>query len=126
MKMAILMFGFESLPEILAVVSVAKRFEADGVAVHRADYHQPLGALAGLDKKTEQQPYTGSALGGKMLVLCGLEQELDGVLDALRQGGIGTNCLKAVLTPSNRKWNALKLYTELAEERRSFEKRGMK
>ena len=48
---------------------------------------------------------------------------MDGLLPALRSAGAGPDCLKAVLTPHNRTWNAVTLYTELARERRAIQGR---
>ena len=55
-----------------------------------------------------------------MVVLCGLEDCIDALLLALRQAGIGLDCLKAVLTPHNRGWNAVKLYGELRREHQAM------
>lgn len=33
------------------------------------------------------------------MVLCGMEDQMDTILPALRQAGVGPECLKAVLTP---------------------------
>lgn len=54
-----------------------------------------------------------------MVVLCGLDGQLDAVLAALNKAGAGPECLKAVLTPHNRNWNAVTLYTELLREKRA-------
>ena len=61
---------------------------------------------------------SGVPIGGKMLVFCGLERELDGLLAALRQAGVV--CLKAVLTPDNRSWTPGRLYRELQREHRAM------
>ncbi len=42
------------------------------------------------------------------------------LLPALRQAGIGRDCLKAVLTPHNRTWTAVKLYQELLREHQAM------
>lgn len=42
-----------------------------------------------------------------MVVLCGLDGQLDAVLAALNKAGAGPECLKAVLTPHNRNRNAV-------------------
>ena len=54
-----------------------------------------------------------------MLVLCGLDRELDALLPALRAFG----CPKAVLTERNRSWTAVRLYQELQRERQALEGR---
>ena len=58
-----------------------------------------------------------------MVVLCGLDGQLNAVLAALNKAGAGPECLKAVLTPHNRNWNAVTLYTELLREKRAIQGR---
>lgn len=113
----ILLFGFDSLLNVLALEKAIEPFGVELVPVGRTDYNKPLAALAGLDAAHGTvMPYNGGAIGGRMLVLCGLEKQLESLLPALRQAGAGPECLKAVLTPHNRDWNAVMLYGELLRE----------
>ena len=124
MNGTILLFGFEDLPSIAAMGGVAERFGAKLVPVLRPEYNKTLGVLAGVTKdRSAAMPYAGGPLGGRMLVLCGLENKLDDLLSAIRQEGIGADCLKAVLTPHNRDWTVLALYAELQAEHRAFQKK---
>lgn len=117
----VLLFGFETLPEILAVNAALQPFGAKVVSVPKSDYHQTIGVLAGLDKRpAEVQGYKGGLLGGKMMIFCHLEKELDDILAALRKGGIGKECYKAVLTAHNRNWKAVNLFGELMRERQNL------
>jgi len=119
----ILLFGFESLPEIAALGKAAKPFGADVVPVAKQDYHKTLGVLAGLDPVSdESRPYLGGPLGGRMLVLCGLNEKMDALLPVLRGAGAGPECLKAVLTEHNRRWNPVALYGELVREQQEMRK----
>ena len=121
----LLLFGFDALPAILAVSAAAGPFGAEVVPVAKTDYNKPLAVLAGLDTAPgPMADYAGGALGGRMIVLCGLEKQLDTLLPALSQAGAGPDCLKAVLTPHNRGWNGVMLYAELQKERRAFQKGG--
>ena len=121
----ILLFGFEDLPSIAAIGGVAERFGAGVVPVLRTEYNKPLGVLAGVSPaSTTPLPYAGGPLGGRMMVFCGLEDQLDMILPAVRKAGVGPECLKAVLTAHNRDWNAVALYAELLEEHRTLTKRG--
>ena len=87
----------------------------------RQDYNKPLAVLAGLDDDTGTLlPFNGGPLGGRMVVFCGLEDQMDALLPALRQAGLDTDCLKAVLTAHNRGWNAVQLYGELLREHRAM------
>lgn len=125
MNGTILLFEFTDLPAIAAVGSVAERFGARVVPVLRTEYHKPLGVLAGVSPaRSTSLPYTGGPLGGRMMVFCGLEEQLDVLLPAVRKAGIGPECLKAVLTVHNRDWNAVALYAELLDEHRALTKKG--
>lgn len=110
----VLLFGFETLPEILTVAGIVQQFGGETVAVAKENCGLTLEALA--QGKTGRE--TGVPIGGKMLVFCGLERELDGLLAALRQAGVV--CLKAVLTPDNRSWTPGRLYRELQREHRAM------
>ena len=117
----LLLFGFEELPTILAAAAAAGPFGAEAVPVARRDYNKPLAVLAGLDDDPGTVlPFAGGPLGGRMVVFCGLEDRMDALLPALRQAGIGPDCLKAVLTPINRTWNAVKLHEELLREHQAM------
>ena len=117
----LLLFGFEELPTILAAAAAAGPFGAEVVPVARQDYNKPLAVLAGLDDDPGTVlPFNGGPLGGRMVVLCGLEDQVDRLLPALSQAGIGRDCLKAVLTAHNRGWNAVQLYGELLREHRAM------
>lgn len=120
----LLLFGFESLLQILALEAAVKPFGAELVPVARTDYNKTLAVLAGLDAAPGPvQPYAGGTLGGRMIVLCGLEEQLDALLPVLAKAGAGPDCLKAVLTAHNRSWNAVTLYAELLRERQAIQGR---
>lgn len=120
MKETILLFGFQDLPSILAVQKAVAPIEVKPVG--RSEYGQTIAALAGLEAP-KGSAYTGPALPGRMLVLCGLGDQVERLLPLLRAAGAGPECLKAVLTPSNRSWTALTLYTELYREHQAMTKR---
>ena len=86
----ILLFGFDSLLNILALEKAVQPFGVELVPVARQDYHKTLAALAGLDAAPRTViPYAGGPLGGRMLVLCQLEKQLDALLPVLRSAGAG-------------------------------------
>lgn len=49
MSGTILLFGFDSLLNILALSAAVAPFDAEVVPVARGDYNKPMGVLAGLD-----------------------------------------------------------------------------
>lgn len=121
----LLLFGFDTLPAVLAVESAVGPLGAEVVPVAKADYNKTLAVLAGLDDDPGAAlSYAGGPLGGRMLVLCGLEDRLDALLPALAGAGAGPECLKAVLTPHNRSWSVLRLHQELLRERQAMEGRA--
>lgn len=115
----ILLFGFEDLSAVVAVSAVMEPFGAEVVPVARADYGRSIAALAGLEGP-RGVPHAGGPLGGRMLVFCGLEDRIELLLPALAAAGAGPDCLKAVLTPHNRAWSALRLFEELSREHRAL------
>ena len=114
----LLLFGFDTLPELLPVHGAMAKLGVEVVAVPRKDYLVTMEKLL----HGEHGAYAGGPLGGRMAVLCDIAQR-DMALDALRAAGVGTDCLKAVLTAHNRKWSAVQLYGELQRERESFRRK---
>lgn len=124
----LLIFEFNSLPAALAVDRAVAPFGVEVVPVARKNYNKPMEDLIDewsdvYDEDAEPNDYTGGPLGGRMMVLCELGDQIDGVLTALRAAGIGLDCLKAVLTPHNREWDALKLYRELQRESQAMRRK---
>ncbi len=79
-----------------------------------------VGALAGIDA-AETCPPMVEPHTQKAMVFCGFsEQRLREVLALLRESGIGSSILKAVLTPKNRDWRFCDLLEELKKEREAF------
>jgi hypothetical protein len=87
-------------------------------AIEKKDYGQSIGYLAGFKDMPEiKEMDTGDELEGEMVVMAGLSgAKTDMVLAALRKAGVQRTCLKAVLTDTNRFWNARALYEELKKE----------
>lgn len=119
MEKQLLLFGFDTLPAILAVRCAAEKLGAEVVSVGRGDYETPLEELLG--GKAGADSSASFPLGGKMILLCGLENRVEEVLEALAAAGVGRDCLKAVLTPHNRRWTARHLYHELQREKRQMQ-----
>ena len=118
----VLLFGFDSLLQALTLGAALAPLGVETLPVARSDYNKALSDLAGLTADDGPAlPYMGGPLGGRMVVFCGVEEkQLDQLLQTLSKGGAGPDCLKAVLTPHNRGWNALKLYQELLREHQAL------
>ena len=121
----LLMFEFNSLTAALDVDRAMAPLDVEVIPVARKNYNKTLEDLLDpwsdvYDEDAETEDYTGGALGGRMVVLCDLESQLDAVLAALREAGAGADCLKAVLTAHNREWDAVKLFGELRREQQAM------
>jgi hypothetical protein len=120
----LLLFGFDSLLNILALETAVKPFGVELVPVGRSDYNKPLAVLAGMDASSSSMlPYAGGPLRERLVVLCGLDDRLEALLPELKKAGAGPECLKAVLTPHNRGWSVIQLYGELSKERQAIQGR---
>ncbi len=81
-----------------------------------------VGALA--DGGRACPAFEGSAPGEKLLLLADFSRaEMDRLLDGLRAQSISIP-LKAVLTPTNRRWTVLELIEELRRERAAVQGRN--
>lgn len=117
----ILLYGFEELGDILAVKAVAGPFLAEVLPVWKEDYGKPVGALAGRKTRAAHGSVFSGKLAGRMMVFCDMDQQVEAILPALRQAGIGVECYKAVLTVHNQEWDGVHLLAELQKERRAIE-----
>ena len=93
------------------------------VVVAPEDFSRTLGALCG---RAEDAPAVRAdeapAFEGEMLVMDGLSPvQFHGLLDALRRERAAV-ALKAVVTESNARWSAARLYCELSAEHEVMEK----
>lgn len=80
----------------------------------------PVGALAGVDDADSPPPMV-EPFPISAMVFCGFsEQRLRETLALLRESGIGSSVLKAVLTIKNREWRFCDLMAELKKEREAL------
>ena len=74
---------------------------------------------SGSDEKVSEEEASDGE--NSLVIFCDLtEKHLDHVLARLREKKAGL-CYKAVLTPTNRKWNLQKLYINMEMEKKQFE-----
>ncbi len=121
----------EKLSRVLARLGIAVR------RVEPEEYGLPLGLLAGLPGSfllAGRDRIFGSGAEGafgpkeaevdqEMLVFSGLTgRELDRALSSMRGAGVSGIALKAVLTETNRFWNARQLIWELKREHEAMRK----
>lgn len=87
-----------------------------------ANYLQPLENLANGRPSPLVAPFTGELPEESLILFCDFtEKRMDKLLAALRQNNVSIS-LKAVLTPTNRKWNFMRLLLEMYKEQQSFSK----
>lgn len=98
--------------------------------IEPTEFTLPLGVLAGIDREPAlEQPDTAEADGtsrvyekqaaftDEMAVMAGFSSaQVDAFILALRKNGIGRIDYKAVLTPTNRGWDSIRLYQEIKKE----------
>ena len=79
-------------------------------SVGQEDYHQPLGALLGMEDVPLKEAKADNAPMAEEMLL-------------LQRVGVGRIDLKAMLTENNRTWSGLDLYEELCQERDYFKQK---
>lgn len=112
----ILLFQSLHYPEIKAAAgSLRMKVEK----VEAAYYKEPLDRLyKGVDKPQEE--YQGEVPGESLMVFCNIpEIKMDKLLVLLRKKHIPVD-YKAVMTPTNSRWNILRLYFEMEREKKAW------
>ena len=86
--------------------------------ISKAQFNQPLGALAGIKEfSLLEEEFKGDAFEDEMMVMKGLSStKIDQIILQFRKNGIEKINLKAVITPTNQSWNSLELYEEIKQE----------
>ena len=109
---------YNQLPEHAAKIRLlAMRLRVRLRTVTPEEFAQPLGVLAGFDP-AEEHPAPDAPFTEPLLVFVNLASVmLNQFLTGLRQAGLPSGMLKAVLTETNRSWDSLTLYAQLSEER---------
>lgn len=86
-------------------------------AVPPESFTLPLGAMLGIPVNAANAPAAGENFTEPMLLMCNLDAaRFDRFLALLRSPGLPRIPLKAVLTPHNVGWSAIRLHGELRAE----------
>lgn len=82
-----------------------------------ADCRQKLCHLISGKKDPSAEPFSGELPQGSLLLLCDFtDARLDKLLLTLRKKSVTVD-YKAILTPTNREWNVLRLMLEMKAEK---------
>lgn len=86
--------------------------------INKNEYLQPIGYLAGAkDLQPVEEEYRGEELEDEMmLMIVPGNSYIDKILLAFRKAKISSVSYKAILTETNKHWNALQLFEELKKE----------
>ena len=113
-KKQVLLYGFGDQQE--ALCQILERFHAEPRPVSEEEADETIGYLCGLPgfhRKNRKKEGTLSPL----LVFHNISrEELDGILQAIRESGITVQSLKAMVTPTNENWTLRSLFGEIQQE----------
>lgn len=90
--------------------------------VERCDYNKPLESLLSAKNNVEAEQYNGEELEGEMMILYGFSSlRMDLLFNAMKKSGAGIISHTAVVTDTNKTWNASQLFAELKKERETMQ-----
>lgn len=90
--------------------------------VPSSDYLKPLEMIANKTASPFIQPFSEEVPSESLIVFCDFtEKKMDKLLAALRRDQIAID-YKAVLTPTNKKWNVMRMYLEMQAEKSAYQK----
>ena len=113
----ILLFQCENTQEIKQIAAALKIKTAE---IGTEFFRETIGALEKGDVKQPKEAFTGTPPEGSLMVFCNVtEKHFDRVLAELRKKQIAVS-YKAVMTPTNKRWSVLRLYLELAREKKAY------
>lgn len=115
---SVLLFNFKEGPQLSAVQTALFLLQVKGRLVKKEEYAVPLSVLVSGEAAPTALSSAGKELDGQMMVFAGLKEEkLERLLFLLRANPeCGQIPYKAILTETNRNWNAYALFTELQKE----------
>ena len=90
--------------------------------VPSSDYLKPLEMIVNKTVSPLIQPFSGDVPSESLIVFCDFtEKKMDKLLNSLRRDQIAID-YKAVLTPTNKKWNVMRMYLEMQVEKSAYQK----
>lgn len=128
MKETILLFHTPDKETLLKIEMALFPLRVRLRRVPKEEYNQPLGVLAGI-KDMERLPgnYQGEELPDTLFVFAFFSDlRLNQVLAALQRSGAGPFPYKAVLTPTNQKWDAFECFQEIRREHEAIRRQKEK
>ena len=98
----------------MLMVRMGMRFKV----VDPSDYGQPIGLLAGIKEAVLENPEAEvQTFDDEMMIMRGFtSSRLDLFLQNMRKAGIEKIDYKAIVTPTNMRWNSWQLYLEIKQE----------
>lgn len=140
MKPTVLLYNIKDRTRLLKIHQALMPLGFRIKLVDQQEFGLPVGVVAGFDpepgegtevervaSKSETEILTGADTAGfddEMAVMAGFTSaQVDAFILALRKKGIGRIDYKAVLTPTNRKWDSVTLYRELKKEHEMYMKK---
>ena len=125
-KLLLIQVGNKKCAEIQ---QICRTLDIQTIIIEPKDFGKPLGQLAKIagiqGNNTTKSPIKTKNIMPpvEMMVFCGLTSEaLDTFLAAYRNAGIAPIGLKAIITPSNIRWDVYTLCRELMQEQLQWEK----
>lgn len=104
--------------DVDAIKAIAKMLHISVEAVKVSAYKETLNNL--YSGKRLAEDYAGEAPQGSMIIFCNLSDKmLDKVLASLKKKKISVD-FKAVMTPTNARWNVLRIYFEMEREKKAY------
>lgn len=128
MKPTVLLYNIKDRSRLLKIYQALMPLGFRMRVVEEHEFRLPVGVVAGVDTEEKQElqeeKISQNAEVGftdEMAVMAGFTSaQVDAFILALRKKGVGRIDYKAVLTPTNRQWDSVKLYHELKKEHEMY------
>ncbi len=103
--------------DLTKLQTLAARFKGKVTAIEPRDYNQLVRDLLKGFRNPLLRPYQGGTPDGSMILIDGFsDKKLYELLLKIKQADIHAD-FKAIVTPSNKQWNIIKLYGHMEQEK---------